>query len=194
MRDLGSQCGDYRCRDMSRAKDLLRSHTCSIFDTLTDFYSNKLNTWDWEQEIAEEAIQIAFTCWKTFGVLPQADFSFESLRNSIAQHLGHPLRTLGIRQAALIPSVPLPQVPSPKEFAGELSRLLVEARWKPEDIAEKIGIDPRNVYRHLSSETVPTITNIGNYETALTTRLGRTVKLPTPPERQRVSRTSARRH
>jgi hypothetical protein len=79
------------------------------------------------------------------------------------------------------------------KLPGELIRLLAEARWKTEDIAEKIGIDPRNVYRHLSSETAPSLKNIGRYEAVLSKHLGRRVTLPTPVKRQRVSKTSVKR-
>ena len=84
---------------------------------------------------------------------------------------------------------PIPE----RNLSEELAHLLTDARWKPEDIAEKVGIDPRNVYRHLASDTVPTITNIGNYEAALSKRLGRIVTLPTPAKRQRASKTPAKR-
>lgn len=69
-----------------------------------------------------------------------------------------------------------------------LDRLLNEARWKPELIAEKVGINPRNVYRHLSGETLPTLSHVGLYESALSKELGRKVKLPTPAKRPRASK------
>jgi hypothetical protein len=81
-----------------------------------------------------------------------------------------------------------PITTAPTTSVGEqLKALLLEARLRPEDIAEEIGIQPRNVYRHLSSETFPTISNVGKYESALSKHLKRTIKLPTP-----ASKTSQR--
>jgi hypothetical protein len=76
-------------------------------------------------------------------------------------------------------------VPTPS-FREELKRLLNEARIRPEDIAEEIGIEPRNVYRHLAGETAPSLTNLKKYETALSKHLKTPVKLP------HVSKTSRR--
>lgn len=92
---------DHGCHDMPLAKDLLRSHTCSIFDTLKVFYSTKIVIFEWEKEIAEEAIDIAHACWTNFRDLPRADFSRESLRADIATHLGHALRSGPIQKAFL---------------------------------------------------------------------------------------------
>ena len=82
----------------------------------------------------------------------------------------------------------------PPSIGAELRRLLDEARLRPEDIAEEIEIEARNVYRHLAGATVPSLVNVGKYEKALTMHLGRLVKLPTPVKRQNVSKTSAKRH
>ena len=69
---------------------------------------------------------------------------------------------------------PQSQPPAPR-FAEELKSLLNEARIRPEDIAEEISIEARNVYRHLSGETRPSLVNLGKYEKALSKRLGRPV-------------------
>jgi hypothetical protein len=95
---------------------------------------------------------------------------------------GSPLLIMAATQTNTIPV----QVPLAPSVAVELRRLLEEARIKPEDIAEAIGIQPRNVYRHLSGQTRPSITNIGKYEQAISKRLGRKVLLP------HVSKTSKR--
>ena len=84
-------------------------------------------------------------------------------------------------------------LPPAPQFSEELRRLLTEARWRPEDVAEKIGIEPRNVYRHLAGKSIPSLVNIGRYEAALTKKLGRTVSLPTSVKRHNVSKTSSKR-
>lgn len=216
--------GKYGCNDEHRAKDILRTHVCEFFDHLKNAYSNKIFVWEYEREIAEEAVQITCSCWRTFNVaLPDTRW-IDMLRKAIVQHLGRPLR--GPLQKVSIPAAyaaagididsaspllklamaqgaqqqvfaPVPSqmvAPLPKStLSEELHHLLLEARWKPEDIAEKIGIVPRNVYRHLSGETSPTLSNLGSYEAALSKHLGRKVKLPLPAKRQNVSKTSAKR-
>lgn len=102
------------CHDMPLAKDLLRSHTCNIFDTLIEAYRKKIDVSLWEKEIADEAIQISFAVWNNFTALPVGDFSSEALRRTIVQHLGRPLRPGPIQMA--IPKDPDANLPgvSPK--------------------------------------------------------------------------------
>lgn len=69
-------------------------------------------------------------------------------------------------------------------LGDELRRLLTEARIRPEDIAEEIGIEPRNVYRHLAGTTHPSLVNIGKYEKALSRHLRKPVHLPTSVKRR----------
>jgi hypothetical protein len=63
-------------------------------------------------------------------------------------------------------------------FAAALKDLLTEARWTAEEVAEKIGIDARNVYRHLSSETLPKLGTLALYETQFSKKLNRKITLP----------------
>ena len=104
-RDLSMYCvNDRGCHDLARAKDLLRSHTCSIFDTLKDAYSNnRVNLWEWEKEIAEEAIQITHACWNNFRDLPEREFSSKALLEDIQRHVGHPLRSGPLLKAFIAP-------------------------------------------------------------------------------------------
>jgi len=100
-----------------------------------------------------------------------------------------PLLTMTMAKAAALSATPGRQETTMQPTLSEdLGRLLNEARWKPELIAEKVGIDPRNVYRHLSGETLPTLSHVGLYEAALSKELGRKVKLPTPAKRPRASK------
>jgi hypothetical protein len=210
-RDL-SQCGGYDFFDVERAEHLLNAAVVSIFDVEYYAYREKPGYEpSWITHIMHEA---------AYRVVKQADNHYWKdlpslylvLEKTLLHHLRHdsilahhdeleaalsdkkksrPGKT-STEPAPVVASKapPQPQVPA---FAEELDRLLIEARWKPEDISEKIGIDPRNVYRHLSSDTAPTLTNVASYEAALTNRLGRPVKLPTPVKRQRASKTSAKR-
>lgn len=84
---------------------------------------------------------------------------------------------LEVAKVLKAPSEPNPVVSD--SLKVELKKLLVEARWRADDIAEKIGIGTRNVYRHLSGETKPSLSNIDNYEKALSKKLNRIIKLPT---------------
>ena len=162
--------------------------------------------WDCEEQIAEEAIRNTIQCWDNFnGVYPQGSGWRPILREAIIQHLGRPFRqrlhpafelsantspppllAMVQAQAKLVGNqlVAPPQSPKPLGIGGVLRQLLDESRLRPEDIAEDIGIQARNVYRHLAGETVPSLVNVGKYERALSKRLGRPVKLPIPLKRQ----------
>jgi hypothetical protein len=113
---------------MPRAKDLLRSHTCSIYDALKDAYGYSVNIWEWEKEIAEEAIDIAYACWTNYRDLTRGDFSRDALRADIATHVGHALRS-GPVQKALLQNLPgvsgkshgLTPPPSPYSLADVLT-------------------------------------------------------------------------
>ena len=82
---------EYICLDEVRAKDILRTHVCSIFDFLKENYSRTLSAYHWEQEIADEAIQITLTVWDTYNVSPPAWHWTEILRKAIVLHLRRPL-------------------------------------------------------------------------------------------------------
>jgi hypothetical protein len=93
--DLSAYCIDRygSCHDLPRARDFLRSYACSFFDYLTKAYSDQISTWNWEAEIAEEAIENTLRCWANFGgAQPRAEQWIETLRAAIVQHVGHPLR------------------------------------------------------------------------------------------------------
>jgi hypothetical protein len=219
--------GHYRCNDMNRARDLLRSHVCAIYDCLKDAYSKMpLSVSDWEKVMAEEAVEIARSVWRTYKVSPDAYTWTETLTQAIVLYVGHPLRSgqavqqtmpvpqdyaaIGVDTAnpppllkmamaarpASTPLIPLltpSSKPAVSKLAEELKKLLTEARWTAEQIADKVDIGPRNVYRHLAGDTAPSLKNIGAYEAVLSKQLGRKVVLPTPVKRQNVSKTSSKR-
>ena len=67
---------------------------------------------------------------------------------------------------------------SPLSFPAELRRLLEEAQWTPEEVAEETNINWRTVYRHLGGEVRPNPKTRWAYERAFTERLGKQTKLP----------------
>lgn len=181
---------DYGCHDMSLAKDLLRSHTCSIFDTLKSFYSNKVSIWEWEHEIAEEAIQIAFACWKNFRDLPVGDFSSDDLRRDIALYIGRPLRSVPLRIPAPVTPVPESsllimakaaargaQQKSLPSVAAKLKALKRRSRLSAQKIADGISVDLRTVQRHLAGTASPRDAQILAYEKFFTNHLGEPTKI-----------------
>ncbi len=95
--ELSSHCiSDHRgCYDLALAKDFLRSYVCSFYEILKKDYGEKIFTWDWELQIAEEAIQITLQVWSSFEVIPLAPTWVETLKSAVVQHVGHPLRTHG---------------------------------------------------------------------------------------------------
>jgi len=92
--ELSSHCiSDHRgCYDLARAKDFLRSYVCLFYELLKKDYSDKINVWKWEQQIAEEAIEITLKVWSSFDVGPVAAAWVETLLNAVVQHVGQPLR------------------------------------------------------------------------------------------------------
>ncbi len=57
-----------------------------------------------------------------------------------------------------------PPEPAQESIAGQLNRLRDECRLSVEELAEKLDIRDRSVYRHLSGETIPRLKQIGAYE------------------------------
>jgi hypothetical protein len=185
--ELSAHCiRNGRCYDLPRAKDFLRSYACSLFDFLLSAYKETIRTYEWESDIANETVQIVLACWDHFGVSPSSETWIPILQSAIRQHVGRPLG--GIMKQPIPPTspaaIPPEQGKQSPSLGALLKRTLTEARIRPEDIAEEIGIEPRNVYRHLSGETTPSIPNIGKYEKALSKHLGRQVRFPTPVKRQ----------
>jgi hypothetical protein len=190
-RAIRTRCmNDYGCHDMPLAKDLLRSHTCSIFDTLKSFYSNKISIWEWEQEIAEEAIQIVFACWKNFRDLPVGDFSSDDLRRDIALYIGRPLRSGPLRIPVPVPPVsesPLltmakaaargAQQKAVPSVAAKLKVLKRRSRLSAQKIADGISVDLRTVQRHLSGTVFPRDAQILAYEKFFTNYFGEPTKI-----------------
>ncbi len=114
------------CYDLARAKDYLRSYACSFFDLLKEAYSHEIHIWEWEVSIAEEAIQITLACWSNFNVDPPAEAWIETLRSTIAQHVGHPLR--GRTQKSL--EVPQGEAPSVSPPITTRSSEVQEEIWR----------------------------------------------------------------
>jgi len=114
------------------------------------------------------------------------------------QHVISPLPSPQSARPQVFAPVP-PQIETPKEntpalqFAAELERLLKEARWTPEAIADEMDIDWRTVYRHRKGDAQPTLKTIWAYEEAFTKRLKRKITLPTPVKRQNVIKKSRKR-
>jgi hypothetical protein len=82
---------------------------------------------------------------------------------------------------------------SAPSFAAELSKLLIEARWTPEAIADEMRIDWRTVYRHRKGEILPSLKTVALYEAALSKKLKRTIVLPVSGKRQNASKKSGKR-
>ncbi len=186
--------GTYSWNDERRALDVLRTYVCDIYDCLKETYSLKVSSWEWEQEIAEEAINVTLGCWKSYNLGAHYSQLIEPLRRAVVLHIGHSLRSGSLQQpsttsqaAAVSPtSVPIPADTTPSSvqkapthtFADELKRFLEEAQWKPEDVAEKINTGWRIVYKHLNGSVIPSTKTRWAYERELTKRLGRKVMLP----------------
>ena len=106
---------------------------------------------------------------------------------------GSPLLKAAVDAFAGRPTTPLPpevvaqmeagkaagiRTASPLSFPAELRRLLEEAQWTPEEVAEETNINWRTVYRHLGGEVRPNPKTRWAYERAFTERLGKQTKLP----------------
>lgn len=88
----------------------------------------------------------------------------------------------------ITPAPPAPEPPglSETETLGEqLDRLRKECRFTVEELAEKVGLDPTSVHRHLADKSVPHLSNLGAYERVFSKKLGRKIVIEkTPVKRQ----------
>jgi DNA-binding XRE family transcriptional regulator len=66
----------------------------------------------------------------------------------------------------------------------QLKALREEGRLTAEELAEKINVEPRSVYRHLNGSTMPRPRQIAAYEAFFSKRLGRAIRFKTSVERQ----------
>jgi len=96
--------GDYSWKDEPRAKDVLRTYVCDIYDCLKEAYSYKVSIWEWEKEIAAEAVSITLGCWNKYKLGTHHLLLVEPLRNTITQHVGHELRSGPIQHALIKPA------------------------------------------------------------------------------------------
>ena len=184
--------------DAERAEKLTRAYAIEIFKTIRNFYSAKFGyRAEWLPKIVVEAEFRAVMVYKRHRKQDLGQIARDAVM--------HYLRTTSINERArsefnaAFPAadhVSNPQIASekkselsahtdvPETLGEQLKHLLNEGRIRPEDIAEEIEIEPRNVYRHLAGETYPSLSNLGKYEKALSKHLSRPIKLPTSAKRQ----------
>lgn len=80
--------------------------------------------------------------------------------------------------AMLTPKLPSPA--SSESTASQLKRLRDECDLTTEAMAQAVGIDPRNVRRHLAGATLPRRSHIAAYEKLFSEQLGKTISLKRP--------------
>ena len=56
------------------------------------------------------------------------------------------------------------QLALPEPIRSQLRRLQERARLRTEELAERVGLTPRSVFRHLSGKSIPRLNHIGAYE------------------------------
>jgi hypothetical protein len=189
---------DWACHNKEHANDYMCAFVCTIYDILREDYSNKITLFHFEKQLGNEAIRHTLSSWLNYNVAnPTPDDWRSVLRTALRQHTGKLIWPI---QKDVIPRDPVPkmaeppQIETPKkntlmpEFAVELERLLIEARFTSEAIANEVGINWRTVYRHRKGEIQPSLKNIGAYEKALSKLLNRRITLPTPARRQNASK------
>jgi hypothetical protein len=195
---------DGMCYDFDLAADYLRTHATQIFDLLREAYKTRVNIREWEEEIAAEAIGKTLKVWDSMKSSISSATWKPRLEVAIVQYLGRTLHPSPVQgplaqavaslhiQTSDVPTQSQQQAPNPplREFAAELEKLLIEARFTPEAIADEAGIHWRTVYRHRKGEMLPSLKNLAGYERALSKVLGRKITLPTPVKRQKFIKTS----
>jgi hypothetical protein len=206
--------------DGERAGHVLSDYAVRIFRVIHDVYRTRPTfQQDWLKEIEHSAVYRTlkvYSGFSAYGMPPLAELS-EALRGAIRRHLENsrvvllppsaierassPLlamvaetaregpKTQALAQISIKPGA---EIPDP-DFAAELAKLLIEARWTPENVAEEINIDWRTVYRHRKGEIFPSLKTVWAYEEALSKRLNRKIKLPVPEKHQNASKTPAKR-
>lgn len=88
-----------------------------------------------------------------------------------------------LRQVATTPK--LPAAPPRESVAEQLERLRDECRLTVDELADKLDIEPRSVYRHLAGTSAPRLKQIGAYERVFAEILERKIVIKT---------TSGKRH
>jgi hypothetical protein len=158
--ELGTCISNYGCHDQDQARDFLRSYACSIYDSLKEAYSQKITVWDWEEEIAQEAIRITLACWNNFNVSPPNSYWEPVLHRAIAQHVGRPLRK-HVPQSALVhafasstasESQPEVKLPSRREF---VESILEQKGWSILDWANEAEVAHATAMDYLDEKTRP---------------------------------------
>lgn len=67
-------------------------------------------------------------------------------------------------------------------IAKQLQDLRIESSLTVEQLAEKVGLAPRSVYRHLSGEAIPNRRHVAIYEKAMSNALHKEVRIKTSPK------------
>ena len=88
---------------------------------------------------------------------------------------GKPISLAQMRTTELPAASPIAQGAEAATLAAQIDRLRVECRWTVEKLAEKIGVSPRSVQRHLSGGAAPYSRHIAAYEHEFSKQLRRKV-------------------
>jgi len=174
---LSNCCSSRELLDPHAAFEYVRTYSIQFYDCFYGFYSeypDPAYRRHWQSASEKFAFDRIVQCIQN-DYFVAAYFSSDTtlvtrIRRTIKNHAERTVRNS-------ISNAPLSTSPA-DSIGAQLAKLLEESRLTREYVAEQIGIDKRNVFRHLRG-IVPRARQIAAYETFFTERLKKPIKLKT---------------
>lgn len=177
-----------------KASTYLSSYVVKIFSLYSAAYIGSPNFRLWTPQLKAMSVQWALNCLADYrGTSPSMILAYkkmllgaldEHLKTAHGNSLNPLLRQLGEVLSTVAPTVDKMRASRPASVAtdarigSQIRDLMNEARLTKEQLAEGIGIQERNVYRHLAG-TPPRAKTLAAYEEFFSKRLKRSVQLKT---------------
>jgi hypothetical protein len=171
--DLNRCVSTHSLNDPDAALEYARTYAIEFYDLYYNFYSQFPDYQrHWQPASAAFALQrVLHRLNNYFAIQDYLDNSHVArIRRTISDHADGTVRNPDSNVAS--DAVPADSI------SAQLAELFEESRLTREYVAEQIGIDKRNVFRHLRG-IVPRPRQIAAYETFFTERLNRQIRLKT---------------
>lgn len=136
------------CHNPDRAKDYLRTYACSIFDLLWEYYDLKIDVFDFQKEIGEEAIRNVLSCWDNFNSVSRGTTWIPTLKGALIQHAGRPI--WGHKPKPSLQHdvrVRVPRSIESMSAAVKMERHREKIGLNQTQFASKLRLDPKTLYK-----------------------------------------------